>query len=126
MLRPDDRQYLDDHNVIYEVIEHGSETHLILKEVGLAPGLAPETVDILIVLPPLFNDVNPDMFWCHPSVTRPNGPIPGTETQWDIHGRTWQRWSRHIAGQWRPGIDNVATYIAYIKRAIAEMGAEAA
>jgi len=48
--------------------------------------------------------------------------IPGTETR-EIHlGRSWQRWSRHIQGQWRPGIDNLATYLAYVRRCLDRAG----
>ena len=67
------------------------------------------------------------MFWCSPFVSRSDGrAIEGTDSQYEFDGRTWQRWSRHIAGSWRPGIDNLATYIAYVKRAIANEAAAAA
>lgn len=29
-------------------------------------------------------------------------------------GRSWQRWSRHIGNGWRPGIDDLRSYLAYI------------
>lgn len=127
MLRPDDEDYLASHGIAYELIADGQGTHLILTDVALPPGLVPSSVDILVTLPPGFNDIGPDMFWCYPSVARSDGRgIPGTETPHDFNGRTWQRWSRHIAGAWRPGIDNVATYIAYVKRSLADAVEQAA
>jgi hypothetical protein len=127
VLRPDDEAYLTRHGIAYELMSDPQGTHLILTDVALPPGLEPTTVDILITLPPGFNDVGPDMFWCYPPVSRGDGQgIPGTQVTHEFNGRTWQRWSRHIGGDWRPGIDNVATYIAYVKRALLDVVKRAA
>lgn len=127
MLRPDDEEYLTSHGIAHELITDAQGTHVILTDVALPPGLEPSTLDILISLPPGFNDIGPDMFWCHPSVSRADGQsIPGTNASREFNGRTWQRWSRHIGGDWRPGIDNVATYIAYVKRALLDVVKRAA
>lgn len=127
MLRPEDEVYLHSHQVDYEIIDDPQGTHLILKQVRLPTGLTPDAVDILVTLPPGFNDIGPDMFWCDPFVARADGQgIPATESRLEFHGRTWQRWSRHIGGSWRPGIDNVATYVAYVKRALSDIVKQAA
>lgn len=127
MLRPDDEAYLTSHGVAYELITDAQGTHIILTQVALPAGLEPSKVDILVTLPPGFNDIGPDMFWCYPAASRSDGiGIPGTEATHEFHGRTWQRWSRHIGANWRPGIDNVATYIAYIKRALLDVVKQAA
>jgi hypothetical protein len=127
MLRPEDENYLASHAISYQLVTDSQGTHVTLTDLPLPVGLEPSVVDVLITLPPGFNDLGPDMFWCYPSVTRTDGQgIPGTESTHDFNGRTWQRWSRHIGACWRPGIDNLATYIAYVKRAVADVGKEAA
>ena len=91
-----------------------------VESVKLSAGLAPSTSTMLIRLPPGFPDAGPDMFYFDPPVRLDNGGVvPGTEVTWtDPRGRVWQRWSRHIGRQWRPGIDNLATYLAYIRRCL--------
>jgi hypothetical protein len=76
-------------------------------------------VTLLLRLPAGFPDVHPDMFWLDPPVQTVTGlPIAGTQVH-EVHlGRSWQRWSRHVIGNWRPGIDNLSTYLAYIRRCL--------
>ena len=74
---------------------------------------------LLLRLPPGFPDATPDMFWVDPPLhTAEGATIPGTESIEQHAGRSWQRWSRHIQGQWRPGIDNLATYMFYVRRCL--------
>ena len=97
MLRPQDQTWLAERATAYRVTDQDDGTHLVLENVALPAGLEPLTTDILIILPPGFADVGPDMFWCFPAVTgTAGGVIPGTEGQHTEEGRTWQRWSRHI------------------------------
>lgn len=127
MLPPDDVAYLGERDIQYTAVNDGHGTHVILHAVPLPDGLAPDAVDILITLPSGYNDLGPDMFWCDPPITRADGQvIAGTEVRQDIVGRSWQRWSRHIGGGWRPGVDNLASYIAYVKRAIIGASPQAA
>lgn len=127
MLRPADAAWLDGHEYQYSVIENAAGTHLVIRDLPLPSGLQPDAIDVLIVLPPGFADVGPDMFWCQPAVSRSSGVvIAGTETRQQFFGQDWQRWSRHIGGSWRPGIDNLATYVAYVRRALAESAEQAA
>jgi hypothetical protein len=86
------------------------------------PGLDRSQVDLLLRLPIGFPDATPDMFWVSPALTASGAAIPGTELTENHVGRLWQRWSRHIGPQWRPGVDNLETYLAYIRRALAMAG----
>ena len=86
------------------------------------PGLDQGSADLLLRLPFGFPDATPDMFWISPALTANGVAIPGTEVSETHVGRTWQRWSRHIGGQWRPGVDNLETYLAYVRRALAIAG----
>jgi len=127
MLRDADRLVLDDLRLAYEVDSDGTFTAIVLKDFPLPTGLQPQNVDLLVRLPPGFPDAGPDMFWTVPRVTTTAGAvIAGTEAQETYVSRTWQRWSRHIGNQWRPGIDNLATYLAYIRRCIDQAAGRAA
>ena len=90
--------------------------------------VACETADVLIKLPDGFPDAEPDMFWIDPILTLEDGRIcpPGAEVNEQYLDRVWQRWSRHIRGHWRPGIDTIRSYVAYIHRCLAETAAGAA
>lgn len=85
----------------------------------LTAGLTPAVNELLVRLPSGFPDVAPDMFWFAEPVTRSDGAvIPAAEVREPHLGRIWQRWSRHIAGQWRPGTDDLRSYMAYIRSCI--------
>lgn len=126
-LRPEDADYLVDRGYRHTVHPDGTGLSVVLNDIDLPSGLNLSAVDLLVTLPGGFNDAAPDMFWCYPALTRPGGQvIAGTESTRDFAGRTWQRWSRHIGGGWRPGIDNLATYLAYVRRCLAQAAAAAA
>lgn len=76
-----------------------------------------EVADILIVIPPNYNQAGNDMFWTFPRLHRADGkPIPtvldpggGDNRMWK--GKEFCRWSRHWdpskLGVWRPGKDDI-------------------
>lgn len=117
MLRPADRETLKRLGLPFKVSFTSGFTMVQIIDYPLGPGLEPDKVTILLRLPPGFPDVYPDMFWVDPPVrTARGGAIRGTEYMEKHLDRSWQRWSRHVISNWRPGIDNLATYLAYIRR----------
>lgn len=117
MLRAQDTAVLDDLGRPYTAQVEPGFINIVITDYPTGAGLQPERTDVLVRLPLGFPDATPDMFWCDPPVSTATGvTIPGTEAREAHAGRTWQRWSRHIQGQWRPGIDNLGTYLAYIRR----------
>jgi hypothetical protein len=119
MLRPADTKVLSSLGLPYDTCGESGFTLVLISDYPAGPGLSPQHSTLMLRLPPGFPDATPDMFWLDPPVTTAAGMIiPGTEVR-EIHvGRTWQRWSRHIQGQWRPGVDNLATYLAYVRRCL--------
>jgi Prokaryotic E2 family E len=100
----------------YEVIADGQIFTLIIHGYKLPAGYDHDEVDLLLRLPAGFPDAAPDMFWMAPFVAYADGSIPPqTELRQDFHGRTWQRWSRHLAIAWRPGIDSLQSYLRLIR-----------
>jgi hypothetical protein len=121
VLSEQDQTYLDSTGLSSTVEVADGFANVVLAEFP-APGLTPDKVDLLVRLPFGFPDATPDMFWVSPALTFNGAAIPGTESTENYLGRSWQRWSRHIGGQWRPGIDNLETYLAYVRRALGLAG----
>ncbi len=116
MLNEGDETYLKERGFDYEVVPEGAMFALIIRGFRLPVGYEPDVVDLLLRLPGGFPDAAPDMFWMHPLVAYAGGgEPPATETRLEYEGRIWQRWSRHLAIAWRPGIDNLQTYLRLIR-----------
>lgn len=117
ILRPADRDTLKRTGLPFKVNFANGFNMVQIAEYPTGPGFVPDKVTILLRLPPGFPDVGPDMFWVDPPVRLASGgAIAGTHYMETHLDRQWQRWSRHVIGNWRPGIDNLATYLAYIRR----------
>jgi Prokaryotic E2 family E len=117
MLRPADRETLKRLGLPFKVSWQHGFTMVQIQDYPVGPGLVPDKVTILLRLPTGFPDVHPDMFWVDPPVRLASGgAIRGTEYMETHLDRQWQRWSRHVIGNWRPGMDNLSTYLAYIRR----------
>ncbi|GAB2731711.1 E2/UBC family protein [Nocardioides pakistanensis] len=121
VLREQDQSVLESLGYSYSVEVSDGFVNVVLANFP-TPGLDPCHVDLLLRLPIGFPDATPDMFWVSPALTAKGAAIPGTELTENYLGRSWQRWSRHIGGQWRPGVDNLETYLAYVRRALAMAG----
>lgn len=116
MLSEDDEAYLKERRFDYEVISEGQMFSLIIRGFHLPSGYVPAVADLLLRLPGGFPDAAPDMFWTHPVVGYAGGGAPpATETRLEYEGRIWQRWSRHLAVAWRPGVDNLRSYLRLIR-----------
>jgi len=76
-----------------------------------------DTCNILVAIPPNYNQGGNDMFWTYPFLQRSDGkqipavhgPGGGDNRVWD--GKEYCRWSRHWpeghSGAWRPGKDDI-------------------
>lgn len=116
MLSEGDAGYLGAQGFDYQVISESQMFSLIIGGYELPVGYEPSVVDLLLRLPGGFPDAAPDMFWTHPVVSYAGGGVPpASDVRLDYEGRTWQRWSRHLALAWRPGIDNLQTYMRLIR-----------
>lgn len=116
MLNEGDKAFLEQLGLDHEVVSEGQMFSLIIRGFRLPDGYEPAVVDLLLRLPSGFPDAAPDMWWTAPAVSYVGGGTPpATEVRQEFVGRTWQRWSRHLAIAWRPGIDNLQTYLRLIR-----------
>lgn len=91
-------------------------TWLVVRGFELPPGFAPQSVDLLVKLPPLFPEAAPDMFWVAPSVRAPGGRPPRATSSEVLLGRPWQRFSWHLAkGAWAPGQSTLRDYLRCVR-----------
>jgi hypothetical protein len=98
----------------------GANKGIILQDFRLPAGrFNVPSADILIVLPPGYPDVAPDMFYLMPWLQLvSNGVFPrATEAAFPFQGQSWQRWSRH-ENEWRPGIDGIWTMLKRVEYAL--------
>ena len=121
MLPAEDIAYLKAKELSYEVVAEGGHLCLVISGYRLPTGYSATETDLLVRLPPGWPDSKPDMFWVNPPIAYANGTSPATAASNGTYvGRTWQRFSRHLAnGQWRPG-DNLETWLTVIRKLLTE------
>jgi hypothetical protein len=118
VLPPNDTTYLTERDVEHLVASESNMTCLVLRGFSLPAGFDRAHSDLLLRFSTGYPDVPPDMWWFDPPIRRADGvPIPATEVVEHYLGRSWQRWSRHLAaGQWRSGIDGIENFLALVRR----------
>lgn len=129
MLNEYDKALLDELGLTYSVVEdakpNGTWTDIIISGYQLPTGFDHATVDMLVRLPPGFPDAAPDNFWIAPEIrSARTGAFPrNADRTENHHGRTWQFFSRHLsATPWRPGIDDLRSWLNIIRRSLEEDG----
>ena len=117
MLTDSDVAYLKSKHLDFDVQLDGTIISLVIKGYALPTGYQPSEVDLLLRLPLQFPQVPPDMFWTDPVISYANGETPSqTQERESYVGRTWQRWSRHFGrSRWRPGTDDLRSYLRLIR-----------
>ena len=133
LLLDDDYAKLADRGITYQEAEQ--QRFFIFTNFVLPAGLytVPQC-DVLVVIPPNYNQAGNDMFWCAPNLLRADGaPIPqvlppggGDNRIWN--GREFCRWSRHWNPQnpsvWRPGFDDIISIYRRVECALRNPSAQ--
>lgn len=129
MSLPDrDTTFLSDRNIEHSVSMESGMVCLVLTGWPIPIGYDSPSADLLLRLSPGYPDVPPDMWWFDPGLRLVDGRcVPATDQVENHLGRSWQRWSRHFAaGQWRPGVDCLESYLALIHDELARWASGAA
>lgn len=82
-------------------------------------GFSPPRTDLMIRIPAQYNMASLDMWYCDPPIRlAATGQLAqASEVTVSYLGRSWQRFSRHLpSGAWKPGIDNLRTFMPFIWR----------
>ncbi len=87
-------------------------------------GFAPATIELMIRIPQQYPMTPLDMWYCDPPIRiAATGQFAAASEVMESHlGRQWQRFSRHLNGGWRPGIDSLRSFFALIQRELQGMG----
>lgn len=103
-----------------DIAEDGDYINLVLPAFALGEGFSVATSDLLIRVQRSYPDAGPDMFWVDVSVLLANGQAPQAAEVIETHaGRNWRRFSWHRKG-WNPSVDNLDSYIEFIRRRLKE------
>jgi hypothetical protein len=118
-----DREYLEAKCLRYTEVKDARQNGLIIEDYPLPVGKFNVNVTrLLIIIPQGYNDVNPDMFFCSPTLTLlPTNTLPVcTNGVVPFLGINWQQWSRHLntGNDWRSGIDGISSYLQKVNRAL--------
>jgi Prokaryotic E2 family E len=118
LLPSNDTTYLAERAVNHSIIPEANMTCVVFRDFSLPPGFNRSQSDLLLRFSAGYPDVAPDMWWFDPPIQRKDGKrIPATDVIEQHLGRSWQRWSRHLAaGQWRSGVDGLESFLALVRR----------
>jgi hypothetical protein len=87
-------------------------------------GFTPPVTDLMVRIPPQYPMTPLDMWYCDPPIRLSSTGqfAPASEVIETHVDRAWQRFSRHLNGGWRPGIDNLRSFFALIQRELQGAG----
>jgi len=115
LLFEEDYAKLNEFGLTYE--EAAQQRFFIFTQYRLPQIYTVAVADILVIIPPNYNQAGNDMFWTYPRLHRADGqqipaildPGGGDNRIWN--GKEFCRWSRHWdpsgKSAWRPGKDNI-------------------
>lgn len=114
-----DVRHLDSLGLPWETIGSPQQGggYVLIHNFPVPRGYCVATTTVALRIEPLYPDVQIDMAYFHPALTRlDNGAIRQLSQQ-DIDGKTFQRWSRHRTPEnpWRPGIDYLHTHLGQVE-----------
>lgn len=122
-LLEEDKTYLANKGLPYEVVADGENGGVVFKDFPLARGKYDrDKTDLLICMPKGYNDAKLDNFYCDPPVKLSGGGYPDRADHFEDHaGKRWQRFSRHI-DKWRAGIDFLQNFMPLVERELQAKG----
>lgn len=121
-----DVKFLNERGLVWELLpDPQGAACLVVKEFNVAAGgFTPATTELMIRIPPQYPMTPLDMWYCDPPIRlAANGQFAAASEVMEPHlGRTWQRFSRHLNGGWRPGVDGLRSYFTLIQRELQGVG----
>ena len=112
-------QELREVRVVY-VTEDSDYINLVLPKFPLGEGFNVPDSDLLIRVQRMYPEAKPDMFWVDATVLLAGGQIPQAAESVELYaGRKWRRFSWHCQ-HWNPSIDNMHSYLEFIRRRLKE------
>jgi hypothetical protein len=87
-------------------------------------GFTPPSTDLMVRIPPQYPLTALDMWYCNPPLRiASTGQFAQATEQMESHlGKSWQRFSRHLNGSWKPGLDSLRSFFVFIQRELQGLG----
>jgi hypothetical protein len=121
-----DVKFLNERGLVWELLpDPQGAVCLVVKAFNVAAGgFTPAVIELMIRVPPQYPVTPLDMWYCDPPVRLiTSGQFATASEVMENHlGRDWQRFSRHLNGGWRPGVDGLRSYFALIHREMQGVG----
>ena len=103
-----DVKLLNERGLVWELLpDPQGAACLIVRNFSVAAGgFTPAATELMIRIPPQYPITPLDMWYCDPPIRlAASGQFAAASEVMESHlGRTWQRFSRHLNGGWRPGV----------------------
>jgi hypothetical protein len=121
-----DEAFLEERTLKWELVnDPGGSGALIIHDFDVSGGgFAPARTDLMIRIPAQYPMTPLDMWYCDPPLRlAATGQFaPATEVLEHFAGRTWQRFSRHLPGSWRPSVDGLRSFFTLIQKELQGSG----
>ncbi len=101
----------------WEAVQDGDSRWVFIHEYQPPSGYQPTAVSVGVLIPAGYPDVQLDMFYFKPALSRLDGRAINALSNHMICAEPWQRWSRHrtTSNPWRPGHDDLATHLLLMR-----------
>jgi hypothetical protein len=115
-LSASDEEYLDSRNQPWETLIEVQARRVVIEGFAVPTGYNVMSATVALFLHQSYPDVQIDMAYFLPHLTRADGKGIGALSLITLDGRSWQRWSRHRVGgdEWRPGVDNIERHLLFV------------
>ncbi|MEO6803180.1 MAG: E2/UBC family protein [Granulicella sp.] len=121
-----DAAFLAERGSAFELLpDPNGGAFLIIKNFDVSTGgFTPATTDLMVRIPPQYPITQLDMWYCDPPIRiAATGQFATASEVMEPHlGRTWQRFSRHLNGSWKPGVDSLRSFFVFIQRELHGVG----
>jgi len=121
-----DTAFLRERGYQWEAVpDPAGSTFVIVRQFPVkGGGFSPEITDLMIRIPPQYPMTPLDMWYCDPPIRiAASGQFAPASEVMELHlGRPWQRFSRHLNGGWKPGVDSLRSFFALIQRELQGLG----
>lgn len=125
-LSKQDSDFLTERGLKWECIPDpkGSECLVIADFDVSGGGFSPTPTDLMIRIPAQYPLTPLDMWYCDPPIRfAATGQMArASQVTENYIGRSWQRFSRHLNGRWRPGVDSLRSFFVLIQRELQGLG----
>jgi hypothetical protein len=117
-LLADDAEFLASLGSRWEAVVENGVKVIVIYDWELPHGYGVSAADVHLRLTDGYPDVQIDMAYFAPPLTRADRKGINGLSELQFDGRTWQQWSRHrtAASQWRAGEDNLSTHLAVVRK----------